>query len=95
MAWCYYKDLRHKVGARLRVRRLPARILAYVPHGMAAQTVEVDSRAGGRATLMLWCTTSSFPAPRPHDGSDAVIERCAYVVVVVSAPEDPNWIVER
>jgi hypothetical protein len=94
MAWCYYKDLRRKIGARLRVRGLPDAITRVVPIGMKLLTAEVDSRCQGVVVLQLWCqplVDVGGKAARPDDTQ----VHGYYIVLIVSTLEDPNWIVER
>lgn len=92
MAWCYYKDLRRKVGARLRVRALSNMIRDAVPRGELLHWVKVDSRADNRATLLL----ASWPLTweRPAVAATGIVTH-RYTITVVTVDEDPKWIVER
>lgn len=93
MAWCYYKDLRRKVGCLLRVRDLPDTITSLIPAGHTLHWVKVDSRFKGRAVLQLASST------RVACMADRVlvngIEVGRYTITVINVNEDLDWVVER
>lgn len=94
MAWDEYKNIRRKVGCRLRIRHLSKALLACAPPDHEILMVKVDTRihAEKRAVLAIWsyAVKGRLPRIRIEDGT---FNR--YTVTMVNVPEDPEWVVER
>lgn len=84
MAWCYYRDLRRKVGSILRASQLPDYVVKHLPRGHTLDYVIVAGRQKGSATLQLW-------SHRP--GNLGRVSR--FTVISFTAAEDLDWVIER
>jgi hypothetical protein len=84
MSWNHYRYVRRKVGARLRVSELPLAIVGQAPKDESVWQVVVAARREGVATLRVWSSKFGALQRKPE----------RHTVTIVSAPEDPNWIVE-
>lgn len=85
MAWNEYKNLRRKVGARLRVSALPLEIIGQAPKSEIVWQVVVVRRYKGMATLRVWASKFGAIGRKPE----------RHTVTIVNIKEDPAWVVER
>lgn len=85
MAWTFYRELRRKVGARLRVSDLSLSIVNQAPKNETVWQVVVVARREGTATLRVWSARPGWSKRKPE----------RHTVTIVNVPEDPGWIAER